>query len=100
MRDRLGWYDPEVLAALESLVSLPEGHAPRLVDAEELSAGMLLDQDVLDAQGELVLGRGLELNAASIRHLDRLARERGGATRFRVLVPPPERLAVARLLDM
>ena len=61
---------------------------------------MLLDQDVLDGRGELVLGQGLELNAASIRHLDRLARERGGSVRYRVLVPPPERLALARLLDM
>lgn len=100
MLDRQGWYDPEVLAALESLATMPEGHVPRLVATEELSAGMLLDQDVLDAKGELVLGRGLELNAASIRHLERLVRERGATARYRVLVPPPERLALARLLDM
>jgi len=100
MRERQGWYDPNVLAALESLATMPEGHMPRLVEAEDLSAGMLLDQDVLDGRGELVLGQGLELNAASIRHLDRLARERGGSVRYRVLVPPPERLALARLLDM
>ena len=100
MRERPGWYDPNVLAALESLATMPEGHVPRLVGAEDLSTGMLLDQDVLDGRGELVLGQGLELNAASIRHLDRLARERGGPVRYRVLVPPPDRLALAKLLDM
>jgi response regulator RpfG family c-di-GMP phosphodiesterase len=99
MRDRPGWYDPEVLAALESLATMPEGHAPGFVETEALAPGMLLDQDVLDLAGELALGRGLELNAASIRRLARLAEERGGGVRWRVLVPPADRLVFARMLD-
>ena len=39
MRDRLGWYDPEVLGALESLATLPDGYDPRLVPVEELAPG-------------------------------------------------------------
>lgn len=99
MLERPGWYDPEVLGALETLVTMPEGHAPRLVASEDLAPGMLLDQDVLDLTGDLALGRGLELNAASIRRLATLARERGGGVRWRVLVPSADKLAFARMLD-
>lgn len=99
MRDRTGWYDPEVLAALESLATLPDGYEPRLVPTDELVAGMLLDQDVADLGGALALGRGLELNTVSIRRLARLDADRGTRGRWRVLVPPPEQLAFAMMLD-
>lgn len=99
MQGREGWYDPEVLGALESFAALPDGYGPRMVPTAELAAGMLLDQDVVDALGELALGRGLELNAVSIRRLARLDAETGGKARWRVLVPPPDKLALARLLD-
>lgn len=99
MLDRPGWYDPEVLAALETLATMPEGHSPKLVDTAGLAPGMLLDQDVLDLTGELALGRGLELNAASIRRLADLAAQRGDGVRWRVLVPPADKLAFARMLD-
>ncbi|MGE4537045.1 MAG: HD domain-containing phosphohydrolase [Desulfovibrio sp.] len=99
MRDRLGWYDPEVLDALESLATLPDGFQPRLVADGELAPGMLLDQDVLDLKGELVLGRGLELNTMSIRRLTDLGANLGRKPRWRVLVPPAEKLAFAKILD-
>ena len=60
---------------------------------------MLLDQDVADIQGELALGRGLELNAMSIRRLARLDADTGKKSRWRVLVPSAEKLAFAKLLD-
>lgn len=99
MHDRTGWYDPDVLDALTSLATLPDGYQPRLVPTAELAAGMLLDQDVADLGGGLALGRGLELNTASIRRLARLDADRGGKGRWRVLVPPPEQLAFAMMLD-
>ena len=99
MRDRSGWYDPEVLDALESLATLPDGYQPRLMPTEELTAGMLLDQDVADLGGNLALGRGLELNAVAIRRLARLDADRGTKGRWRVLTPPPEQLAFAMMLD-
>ncbi len=99
MRDREGWYDPDVLSALESLATLPDGYTPGLLGAEALEPGMLLDQDVADVTGGLALGRGLELNAASIRRLACIAADKGGGARWRVLVPPADRLAFARLLD-
>ena len=99
MRDRVGWYDPDVLDALESLATLPDGYQPRLVPTEELTAGMLLDQDVTDLGGNLALGRGLELNAVAIRRLARLDADRGAKGRWRVLTPPPEQLAFAMMLD-
>ncbi|HML56295.1 MAG TPA: response regulator [Solidesulfovibrio magneticus] len=99
MRDRDGWYDPEILDALETLATLPDGFEPRQVPTDALAAGMLLDQDVVALGGNLVLGRGLELNAVSIRRLARLDGERGAKSRWRVLVPPPEKLAFAMMLD-
>ncbi len=99
MREREGWYDPEAFGALESLATLPDGYEPRLAAVGELAPGMLLDQDVAGLRGELLLGRGLELNAVSIRRLTNLETERGKPGRWRVLVPPPEKLAFAKLLD-
>ncbi len=99
MYGREGWYDPEVLGALESLATMPDGYAPRLVPGEGLAAGMLLDQDVADLKGELVFGRGLELNTLSIRRLLDLGALSGKKARWRVLVPPAEKLAFARILD-
>ena len=55
--------------------------------------------DVLDLTGELALGRGLELNAASIRRLADLGAQRGDGVRWRVLVPSADKLAFARMLD-
>lgn len=99
MRDRTGWYDSEILGALESLATMPDGFEPRLVPMEELLAGMLLDEDVFDLKGELALGRGLELNTVSIRRLASLAAITGRKTRWRVLVPPAGQLAFAKILD-
>jgi response regulator RpfG family c-di-GMP phosphodiesterase len=99
MRDRSGWYDPDVFAALETLATLPEGYEPRLVSTDKLAAGMLLDQEVTEPGGKLALGRGLELNAVSIRRLARLDELRETKGRWRVLVPPPEQLAFAMMLD-
>ncbi len=99
MRDREGWYDPDVLGALESLATLPDGYEPRLAALDELAPGMLLDQDVLDLKGELALSRGLELNTVSIRRLGGLAGQSGRKPRWRVLVPSAEKLAFAKILD-
>ncbi|EHJ49037.1 response regulator receiver protein [Solidesulfovibrio carbinoliphilus subsp. oakridgensis] len=99
MGDREGWYDPDVFGALQSLATLPDGFEPRLVPVEELAPGMLLDQDVLDLKGELALSRGLELNTVSIRRLAGQAGQTGKKARWRVLVPPAEKLAFAKILD-
>jgi response regulator RpfG family c-di-GMP phosphodiesterase len=99
MRGREGWYDPDVLGALESLATLPDGYEPRLVPCGKLVPGMLLDQDVVDLKGELALGRGLELNSVAIRRLSQIDGETGGNGRWRVLIPPRETLAFAKILD-
>ena len=99
MYGREGWYDPEVLDALESLATMPDGYEPRLVAGDGLAAGMLLDQDVADLKGELVFGRGLELNTLSIRRLLDLGAVSGKKARWRVLVPPADKLAFAKMLD-
>jgi response regulator RpfG family c-di-GMP phosphodiesterase len=99
MADRDGWYDPDVFGALQSLATLPDGFEPRLVPVEELAPGMLLDQDVFDLTGELALSRGLELNTVSIRRLAGQVGPAGKKARWRVLVPPAEKLAFAKILD-
>lgn len=99
MHDREGWYDPDVLAALESLATVPDGYEPLLAGPEDLAPGMLLDQDVTDLKGELVLGRGFELGTLSIRRLCDAGVAAGKKPRWRVLVPPAEKLAFAKILD-
>ncbi len=98
LRARRGWYDPEVLDALESMINFPDGFERAHLPVSELKPGMLLDQEVMDPGGGVLMSKGQELGTMAIKKLrGAFVGRRGGSVR--VLVPPRAKLEFAELLD-
>lgn len=69
MGDRAGWYDPEVIKALEKVVGIEEEYQVREVKVSELDTTMILDQDIRSTRGQLVVSKGRKLNAVALNRL-------------------------------
>ncbi|MGQ9603117.1 MAG: HD domain-containing phosphohydrolase [bacterium] len=61
METREGWYDRNVLLALEEISDLEKVQEIRFVTVEELSPGMVLADDVLTSTGVLLVKKGQEI---------------------------------------
>ncbi len=61
METREGWYDPNVLRALEEISDLEKVQEIRFVTVEELSPGMVLADDVVTSAGVLLVKKGQEI---------------------------------------
>lgn len=72
-------YDPEVLLALEPLARHftmeHETHNARLLAIHELRPGMVLERDLVNHKGILLMVRGTELTDNAIQRLNRMASE-------------------------
>ncbi|KUG27539.1 hypothetical protein ASZ90_002617 [hydrocarbon metagenome] len=98
MRGRHGWYDPAVLDALESMINFPDGFERAHLFLNQLRPGMLLDQEILDMKGGVLMSKGQELGTMTIKKLRGAFGERRDVS-LRVLVPPSDKLEFAELLD-
>ena len=88
MYDRNGWYDLEILDALEKVVvGLEKDFQVREVKVFELKARMILDQDVRSTTGQLLISRRRQLNAVSLRRLRYFEQNSSIQQPIRVLVP-------------
>jgi response regulator RpfG family c-di-GMP phosphodiesterase len=85
IRHRQGYYDPDVLAALESeILNIKEGYLVKSVSLKELTPGMILDEDIEDRRELTLITKGHEItNLLKMRLLqfDRIKES------TRVLVP-------------
>jgi response regulator RpfG family c-di-GMP phosphodiesterase len=62
IRQRQGYYDPDVLAALESeILNIKEGYLIKSVSLKELAPGMILDEDIEDRRDLTLITRGHEI---------------------------------------
>jgi len=64
-----GPFDPEVLRALQQCYSTAEAEAPRQVTLDELRAGMVVLEEVMNARGTVLVGRGSVITARMIERL-------------------------------
>ncbi len=56
-----GYYDPDILAALESeILDLKEGYLIRSVSLQELAPGMILEENITDIRGFVLISWGHE----------------------------------------
>ena len=87
-------YAPELLQVLRSLQFERALSAVRTIRAEELTEGMLLEEDVRTRAGVLLVARGHEVSAAILEHLRRIS-ERGDLKepfRVRMQLDQPKRV--------
>lgn len=87
LKKRPGWYDPEVLAALETVVWLEARYLVQEVMHHQLADGMILDQDVETLTDTLLVTKGQEVTPIMRKRLKNFAETVGLKEPFRVLVP-------------
>ena len=90
MNDSEGWYDPEVMKALEKVIGIEKDFQVREVKIAGLKTHMILDQDVLSTKGQLVISKGRELNDIALKRLRFFAQNSNIQEPIRVLVPVQE----------
>ena len=68
IRDHAGWFDPGLLARL---VDTPRGDTAQtfLVTADKLDVGLMIEEDVQNNQGVLLICRGQAVTPAIVKHL-------------------------------
>ncbi len=85
MRNRLGWYDPEILALMDPLLGEREGYARASLPLDELRPGMVLDEKLETL--ETLAGRAL--GAADLSPAKDAALKQG-LQKLKVFVPQSE----------
>jgi response regulator RpfG family c-di-GMP phosphodiesterase len=84
---RTGWYDPAVLAALETMIGIEAGYEERTVKVDDLVDEMILAEDVLIRDGRLLVARGYKVNRTLRERLKNFAEKTGIKEPIKVFVP-------------
>ena len=77
LRMRSGWYDPEILAALETIAGLEAALEVVEIGVKDLRTRMILAADVMANDGTLLIGKGQEVTPAMYQRLRNFAKTRG-----------------------
>lgn len=93
LQERAGWYDPDIVHAMETLVGLESEYAVRNVAFRDIAPGMVLADNVLTLDGELLIAKGFELSPSIIQRLESFAR--GGQLREPICVIVPRKETAA-----
>jgi response regulator RpfG family c-di-GMP phosphodiesterase len=64
LKNRAGWYDPDVVAALRKTLNVTQKYIIREVKVQQLVDGMVLASDVKTVQGTLLCAKSQEINPA------------------------------------
>lgn len=87
LKQRHGWYDPEVLAALELALGVATKVEFRLIRLRQIEVGMVLDEDLLSEPGLVLIAKGQEVSLAILERLRQYGRTSLVREPFRVMVP-------------
>ena len=71
--ERAGRYDPVVLQALKTLIGLEARFEVKRLLIRELEANMILAENILSADGQLLIAKGFELSPSILRRLEHYA---------------------------
>jgi response regulator RpfG family c-di-GMP phosphodiesterase len=89
LRARNGWYDPQILAALETTLQDAKPKIEvRFLGLNELVEGMILGEDLRSDDDLVLIAQGQEVNRAMLVRLRQFGRTSSIKEPFRVLVPP------------
>jgi len=87
LKERLAWYDPSVVSALEAVIGIEAKYELRAVTVKGLAEKMILAEDVRTLGGRLLITRGNEVSQSLIKRLRNFAQISGMKEPIRVLVP-------------
>ncbi|MBU0719279.1 MAG: response regulator [Planctomycetes bacterium] len=86
LRGRTGWYDPEVLTAMEAVAGYESSFEIREVRVRDLTTHMMLAEDILSRDGTLIVSKGQEVTPSLCQRLKNFARKRDIQEPIHVLV--------------
>ncbi|MYL84746.1 response regulator [Desulfovibrio aerotolerans] len=78
---------PAVFTAFEKVLFSDEGYVPKRVAFKTIQAGMIIQQDLFDAQGLLIMAKGQELSDIAILRLTKMSESFKLPKELDVLVP-------------
>ncbi len=90
MRQRTGWYDPDILNVLANVRSAQESSEVRELPVTSLRPGMMFAQDVRNKKGHLFAARGQEVTRGLVEKLKLFAPDLAGGNWIRVIVEDPQ----------
>ena len=87
LRRRSGWYDPEVLAALETVVGFETAIEIQEIAVKDLAMHMIIAEDVTTTDGMLLVSKGQEVTPSLYQRLRNFAKNKRIKEPMRVLAP-------------
>jgi hypothetical protein len=87
LKQKNGFYDPAVLTALETVVWIEGKFQVKTITLPELQDNMILDDDVKNTKGAVLIAKGQEVNQLIRKRLDTLAKTEEIKQPLQVLVP-------------
>ncbi|MBW2059478.1 MAG: response regulator [Deltaproteobacteria bacterium] len=100
LKERSGWYDPGILAALEAVLELDQAkYELRDVSVRELGENMILAEHVRTANGLLLVTKGNQISRPMLQRLRNFASTSGIKEPIRVLIPLTGRIHTHHLED-
>ena len=87
LQARTGWYDIEILGALEKVIGIEKDLQVMKLQVFELRAHMILDQDVRSSKDQLLISKGQELSEAALKRLRFIHENSGVQEPIRVFSP-------------
>lgn len=85
LRRRAEWYDPEILAAMEAVIGFEMKSQIREVGLKDLTTNMVLAEDVVTADGTLLVTKGQEVTSSLYQRLRNFSKTREIQEPVRVL---------------
>jgi len=79
-------YDATVLDVLTTIDLPRRGRVARYVHINELQKGMIIDADILNARGILIIPKGYEVNETTAERLKNFLFKQGGSETIRILM--------------
>lgn len=90
LKERIGWYDPEILDALEEILQVTGTEQTKLVTVKDLDVNMILLDDVVSENGTLLIAKGLGMNNLMLAGLKTFSKSARVREPIRVLVRSEE----------
>ena len=87
IRDRKGWYDTDIIDALESIIHEEEKESIREIFLKDMTSNMILAGDIKSTDGTLLVSRGQEATPSLRERLKNYARRSKITEPILVLVP-------------
>ena len=88
LRAEKGQFDPDIIDALEKSVDLASSGITTRMMPSEMRLGLIIEQDVKNAEGVMLLCSGQEVTPAIMEHLMKF--QKSGAITKRILVSEPQ----------